>query len=399
MLSIKKAKELPNGVHKLERGVYLRVSGDSRRFIFKYQVAGKRREIGLGSLDGQTIAGVLGKVARMRALIAEGKEPRVFIEAEVESEAKKEESPCPTLKEFVPQALERIYFLHQWKNKRQRWDTYESIFRTHIFPVLGDTPVNQIDTDKVYHFLRSLWEEKIHTAMRCQQLLKMALGFAVRDGLLEKNPAVWVGNLDALLPAPAKMIREEKHHAAVSPEELRNVVAALRCSPRKIAKVLLFGILTVGRYSEYAGGRWDEVGFSQDTFSVSSERRKDCKPYPFVVPLSRQAQEILESLPKEGNFIFAIRRDMKPSRALAQMLLKTMTDKPITIHGTRSTFSDWCAQNNKNFLVSEKCLMHAVGNQVFRAYQRDDLLEQRRQLLQEWADYLYNEKQPTLVKA
>lgn len=65
-----------------------------------------------------------------------------------------------------------------------------------------------------------------------------------------------------------------------------------------------------------------------------------------------------------------------------------MTDMPITVHGTRSTFSDWCAKNNKNFLVSEKQLMHAVGNEVFRAYQRDDLLEQRRVLMQEWADYL-----------
>ena len=58
------------------------------------------------------------------------------------------------------------------------------------------------------------------------------------------------------------------------------------------------------------------------------------------------------------------------------------------MHGCRSTFSDWCAQNGKNFLVSEKCLMHAVGGAVFMAYQRDDLLEQRRVLLQEWADFL-----------
>lgn len=60
----------------------------------------------------------------------------------------------------------------------------------------------------------------------------------------------------------------------------------------------------------------------------------------------------------------------------------------MTLHGMRSTFSDWGAKNEKNFLVSEKQLMHAVGNNVFRAYQRDDLLEQRRKLMQEWADYL-----------
>lgn len=390
MLSIKKAKGLPNGVHKLERGVYLRVSGDSRRFIFKYQVTGKRREIGLGSLEGQTITGVLGKVAMMRALIAEGKDPHVSVEPEI-TKTKKEEPPCPTLKEFAPQALERLYFLHQWKNKRVRLMVCEGMLRNHIYPCLGDTPINQITTDTVFQFLRTLWQDKTDLAVRCQQLLKMTLGIAVQDGLLKKNPAVWVGNLDALLPAPAKMKREEKHHFAVSPEELREVVATLRRSPRKIAKVLLFGILTVCRYSEFAGGQWREVDFSQDTFSVPPKRRKDCKPYPFVVPLSKQAQELLESLPKEGNFIFALQRDIPPANFGVRSALQTMTDRPITIHGTRSTFSDWCAQNNKNFLVSEKCLMHAVGNQVFRAYQRDDLLEQRRHLLQEWADYLYQE--------
>ena len=65
-----------------------------------------------------------------------------------------------------------------------------------------------------------------------------------------------------------------------------------------------------------------------------------------------------------------------------------LNEKPATLHGTRSTFSDWCANNDKNFLVSEKCLMHAVGGKVFMAYQRDDLLDKRRQLLQEWADFL-----------
>lgn len=398
MLSIKKAKELPNGVHKLERGVYLRVSGDSRRFIFKYQMAGKRREIGLGPLEGQTITGVLGKVARMRALIAEGKDPHVSDKPAV-AKVTEEKVTCPTLKEFAPQALEHIYFLHQWKDKRKRLAVLEVLLRKHIFPVLGDTPVNQIDTDKVFHFLRALWQDKTDLAIRCQQLLKMMLGVAVREGLVKTNPAVWAGNLDALLPAPAKMVREEKHHAAVSPEELRGVVARLRQIPSKQAKLLLFGILTVGRYSEYAGGQWSEIDFAQDTFSVPPKRRKDCKPYPFVVPLSKQAQEILEALPREGNFIFALSRDITPERSTPKRMLKGTTDQPITIHGCRSTFSDWCAQNNKNFLVSEKCLMHAVGNQVFRAYQRDDLLEQRRQLLQEWADYLYNEKQPTLSPA
>ena len=143
------------------------------------------------------------------------------------------------------------------------------------------------------------------------------------------------------------------------------------------------------RGAEFCKAEWEEVSFTDRTLSIPPARRKDKKSYPFQVPLSNQAMRILERLPKKSKFVFqAKRQGVSVSTGGMIKCIRQQSDFPITVHGARSTFSDWCANNNKNFLVSEKCLMHNVGGAVFMAYQRDDLLDKRRALLQEWADYI-----------
>ena len=217
--------------------------------------------------------------------------------------------------------------------------------------------------------------------------------YAILRGWIEKNPAVWKNNLDAVLPSQAVVLRgkPENHHSAVSSAELGRVVQQLWRGDTVSALCAVFGCLTVGRASEFRCAQWAEIDLDAATFTVPPSRRKDKKPYPFVVPLSRQARALLHRLDTSGEFLFSCRNGRPLTLATVLNTFKSVTDQPITTHGLRSTFADWCAKNEKNFLVSEKCLMHAVGNQVFRAYQRDDLLEQRRALLQEWADYLLPE--------
>ena len=108
-----------------------------------------------------------------------------------------------------------------------------------------------------------------------------------------------------------------------------------------------------------------------------------------MVPLSRQLLRLLERLDTSGDYIFQGKGKAAVYSCTVLRAIKRASGRDdMTLHGMRSSFSDWCAKNEKNFLVSEKQLMHAVGNAVFQAYQRDDLLEQRRVLMQEWADFL-----------
>lgn len=386
MLTIREAKQLPIGVYKIERGVYLRVEEKTRRFIFKCMRRGHRLELGLGPVEGQTISGVLGKAAQYRTAIEAG-EPPVAEKPEIGRLLR-----IPTFDEYVGGAIKRIAFLRQWKNAKhgQQW---VNTVNTYAVPVLGNKRLDKITGEDIYQVLRPIWQVKTETAQRLQERLNIIFALAIQDKYVEKNPATWEENLSAKLPAASRLLRvRTKHHAAVSAEELREIVARLRQIDHVTAKLILFGILTVGRLSEYSKSQWSEIDFRTNTLSVPYDRRKDNKAEPFVVPLSRQAQQVISEVPRDDDYIFSIYPGTPISQSTVLKCLRKCTTKPITMHGMRSTFSDWCAQHNKNFLVSEKCLMHQVGGKVFCAYQRDDLLEQRHELLQEWADWLYEKE-------
>ena len=75
-----------------------------------------------------------------------------------------------------------------------------------------------------------------------------------------------------------------------------------------------------------------------------------------------------------------------------RVLIQRLAGNGATMHGMRSVFRDWCAREGVNFDVAEKCLSHAVGDRTVRAYFRDDLLEQRADVMQMWADAIFNEE-------
>lgn len=388
-------RSLPDGMHCLERGVYLRVREGRGAWIFRYAFGGKRKDISLGTSSNQTIPGVLAKAATYRAMLAEGKDPA---EAKRVKKAAEEKAAivknCPTFDEFIEPTVAHVTFLRQFATELTT-DGWRRTLRAAA-KHLGKMRLDAITRDDVAAACRTVWTTQPRTARDWHNRLNGLFEFARSQGYIEKNPAEWKGNLDALLPSLATVRRSvpEKHHAALSAEDLKAVVARLRASEKPIDKALLFGILTVGRLSEWRLARWDEIDEKKATLSVPQARRKDKKPEPFVVPLSRQAMAILETVAVTPGCPLVFEGSLKGVAFGPVTLLKRileLTDKPVTIHGTRSTFADWCARNGKNFLVSEKCLMHAVGGKVFMAYQRDNLLEQRRGLLQEWADFLYGE--------
>lgn len=382
---------LPEGIHRYERGLYVRVTKTSRFWLLKYTCNGKRREMGLGSAIDQSLDAVRAKANRYRVMIDDGVDP-LNVLAEKKEQQKKEEKKAkmPTFAEYAPKALERILFVRQFRGKNT-----ESGWR-HTIAFLSDGPLGKrrldsITKDDIAIVIQPVWVSKPRTGRDLLNRLNGIFNVAKSEGLIEKNPAEWVGGLDALLPAMGKVrsiLVPEKHHAALSAEDLRSVVQELWKVDRVNALAIVFGALTVGRANEYLGGKWSEVNLNDGTFNVPPERRKDGKNESFTVPLSRQAKALIRRLDTSSEFLFSGPSGNRVSYSYIIASIKATTDKPVTLHGMRSTFSDWCAHNEKNFLVSEKCLMHAVGNSVFRAYQRDDLLDQRRVLMQEWADFL-----------
>lgn len=389
----KNLKTLPVGIHNLERGVYLRVTTSGKRgWIFKYQLHGRRREMGLGGVD-QPITAVQAKAAQARALLVDGIDPmeeKRAAKAEAKSAAMK--ARCPTFAEFVEPTLEHVGFVRQFTGAHTAasWRcTLEAVAKS-----LGSMRLNEITKDDIAAVYRPVWTEHPRTARDYMNRVNALFEFAMAKGYIEKNPAQWKGNLDSLLPSLSVVRRSkpEEHHAAVSPERLQEIAGWLRerVETSPTARLLLVVMLTACRLSEIRLAEWTEVDDKAATIAVPQSRRKDRKPEPFIVPLSRQALALVRGAPQTGGkYVFEGRsHNSKISHATPVRYLQTQFEDEITVHGFRSTFSDWCAQNDKPFIVSEKCLMHAVGGKVFMAYQRDDLLEKRRKLLQEWADFL-----------
>ena len=133
--------------------------------------------------------------------------------------------------------------------------------------------------------------------------------------------------------------------------------------------------------------KWSEIDFEHKVWTVPPERRKDRKPEPFRVPLSDQAIALLKRITPESEYIFS--GSYYNNRSVARYYVSTMVQyasgSTATMHGCRSTFRDWCAREGIDTAVAEKCLMHSLKS-VQAAYQRDDLLERRRPVMQQWAD-------------
>lgn len=349
---------------------------------------GRRRELSLGGVE-TPLDQVRAMAASLKAMIARGVDPLSERDKRKEEEAQRQEQKqkeSVLFKDFYEPALRFTAEHRKWASANYLSLRLSWMLR-YAVPTIGDKPVYSITAQDVAEVLSPVWE------MVSANDIRISLSFIFRRAialeLREDDPAEWKA-LERYLPSRAVMKKgkAEGHQAAVDAPTLREVVKALIEKNSTTALALVFGVLTVLRSREFGAMRWAEFSPENKTLSVPPERRKDKKPAPFVVPLSAQAMRILEFMPRVCEYVFSVDAKQPVSQKGLLLRIQRICDQPITEHGTRSTFSDWCAKNDKNFLVSEKCLMHSVGGAVFMAYQRDDLLDKRRELLQEWADYI-----------
>jgi integrase len=180
-----------------------------------------------------------------------------------------------------------------------------------------------------------------------------------------------------------KRKKQVNHFAAMPYGDIGAFMVELRQRPEMAARALEFLILTAARPSEVLGARWSEI--SGDIWTVPAARMKGGKEHR--VPLSKAAFDLLASVPRDGEYVFAGRRRGRALAAGLVVLLRRM-NRDATAHGFRSTFRDWAAETTAypNHVV-EMALAHAVGNGVEAAYRRGDLFEKRRRLMDDWARF------------
>jgi integrase len=164
-------------------------------------------------------------------------------------------------------------------------------------------------------------------------------------------------------------------------------VVQIAARPSIVARAMEFLILTAARTSEVTGAKWSEIDLKAKVWTIPADRMKGGREHR--VPLSTRLVTLLENMPREGDHIFPGGKIGEPMSNMAMaMMLKRMGRDDITVHGFRSTFRDWAAERtNYAADVVEQALAHSVGNKVERAYRRGDVLDKRRRMMDEWANY------------
>lgn len=335
--------------------------------------------------NGKLIERSLGNAEIISLKEAKKEAARLRVELDATNNLQKDESI--TVKEACELALKDIARVKKWRTEKSEAQ-WRSSLSAYVIPKLGKLTIDKIDRDDVLSILLPIWETKNETASRVRMRLEAIINWAIRHNYRKlANPATWRGNLEFDLP-PVARVKQVKHHASMTFDEARQAVSYCINHPSVVSAAILFGIATASRVSEFCLAKWEEI--EGDTWLIPPERRKDGKPYPHRVPLNHLALLALDMAKKSKTEDFIFTGPTGKHIALDSPRLKLISclKKPVTMHGCRSTFSDWCAETGKSEVLREKSLMHATGNEVSQAYQRSDLLEQRRPLMQAWADAL-----------
>jgi integrase len=365
--------------------LYLRVAiGGTKGWIFRFTMAGRTRDVGLGSYPIVSLVRARQEAERCRRLVAAGIDP---------IQARNEQRETARIKAAnaitFEQCSSAFIASHElgWRSEKTS-AVWRSSLKTYVLPVMGALPVQVIDTALVLKLLEPIWGEKPATASRVRAIIESVLSWAKARGYRAgENPAVWRGHLDQLLPARSK-VRRVRHHPALPYAGIPVFMEQLRARGGIAPRAFEFTILTASRIAEALGARWAEIDFSHRMWIVPPERMKSGREHR--VPLSARAFAIVQEMAevRQSDFVFPGMKQGRPLSTMgARRLVRELHDG-ITRHGFRSTFRDWAAETTAfpNHVV-EMALAHAVSDAVEAAYRRGDLLEKRRKLMEAWAAF------------
>jgi integrase len=376
------------GLHADGGGLYLHVSASgAKSWIFRWSRDCKSHDMGLGTAgdDDVTLAEARELATDARRRVREGGDP---IE---DRRAKRNQKKLDTAKAMTfRQCAEAYIKAHEagWKNPKHAAQ-WPATLTNYAYPAFGSLPVQDVDVGLVMKAVEPIWTTKPETAGRVRGRVEAILDWASARGYRQgENPARWRGHLENLLPKKSKVHRVE-HHPALPYPELPAFSAELRRQEGIAARALEFTILTGSRTTEAIEATWAEVDLANRLWVVPGERMKSGREHR--VPLSEPAMAILAELRElqQSEFIFCGQRVGKPLSNMAMLqLLRRLGHGELTVHGFRSTFSDWAAERT-NFPpeVREMALAHVVGDKVEAAYRRGDLFRKRRQLAEAWGRY------------
>ena len=360
------------------KGLHLWVKFNGKRYwIQRYTLAGKRYGLSLGAYPAVSLKQAREKALEARNAIIKGINP---VAERKQSRKPKEETANVRFSDFALTHIEAMR--PKWRNTKHG-DQWISTVRRYALPVIGDLPLDQIDTQHILSILQPIWLTKPETASRLRGRIEHILTAAiVRKHRPAFNPAAWTGHLEVLLPPSP---RSDRHHAAIAYAELPAFMGILREMDSLSAMTLRFCILNASRTDEVLKAKWAEI--KNGLWTIPGSRMKAGKEHQ--VPLSQESLDILtiaRSRDPGSEYVFS--KNRKPMSNMAMLNAVKRLNPKVTTHGFRSTFRDWIAEETDlSPELAEMQLAHTITNRVERAYRRGNLLEKRRIMMEHWSAY------------
>lgn len=365
-------------------GLYLQVvDTGARTWLLRATMGGKRRDMGLGGYPDVTLVLAREKARAARSRVEQGIDP-IEERRQARSALAAARASTKTFEDCVTAFMKAKE--SEWRNPKHR-QQWQNTLDTYAGPVMGSLMVGDIELAHVLKVLEPIWHEKTETATRVRGRIEQVLDWATVRGYRKgENPARWKGHLDHLLAKPSK-IADVEHHAAVPVDDVGAFLADLRAMDGMGARALEFAILTAARSGEVRGALWSEFDLVEKVWTVPAERMKGKVEHR--VPLSEQAVELLEALPRfeKVEVVFpGVKGQVLSDMTLSAVMRRMKVDA--VPHGFRSTFRDWAAERT-NFPrdLAEMALAHVIESKVEAAYRRGDMLAKRLTMMQAWADF------------
>lgn len=371
-----------------EGGLYLQVTPSGGKWWrFKYRFEGKEKLLSFGTYPEVSLLSARQRRDQARTLLAS--DPPIN-----PSEKRKDEK--------AERVANKTNTFELWAKKWwQHWQTSKSPrhadyvkrrLEADIYPSIGKLPINEIEAHQVVEAVKAIAERgALDIAKRAHQTIGQVFRYAIahsKESKAKRNPA------SEIKPSDIIESRQKVNYARVELKELPQLLRAIDASSSQPLTRLAVKLmaLTFVRTTELIGAKWSEFDFDEKQWRVAPERMKMKTPH--IVPLSRQAIHILETLkPMTGHGELVFPNQNNHSKPMSNnTILKALEvagyKHRMTGHGFRGLASTALHEQGFDHQHIELQLAHQERNQVSAAYNHALYLKQRAEMMQHWADYL-----------
>jgi len=361
---------------KTGNGLSLEVSPEGgKRWRFRYRFNGKAKMVSLGTYPLVALKEARNRASEAKKDVEQGIDP---------AQKKKAVQGGNTFKAVAKDWFDRFTPTTSPRYAAEVWSRLER----EVFPFIGNMPLTDIDAPTVLSVLRRTEDRGvIITTHKIKSHISQIYKYAIACGLAYADPSRDL--------SPALQSRKSKPMPSIiEPKEVGKLLLAINGYTGPVVRsALLLGALTFVRPGELRQAEWSEFDLAAAEWRIPADKMKMKRPH--IVPLSTQALDVLNKLhPLTGHSAYLFPSTRTITRPMSDMTvnvaLRTLgyAQGEMTGHGFRAMANSLLAEKGWSVDAIERQLAHVEGNKIRAAYHRSEHLEERRKMMQAWADYL-----------